>query len=153
MAEDLLRDNLNGSKPLPHGIHSGYYRFCQHNGLLVHVGIPPRFGLTLIHAAQEIRDQEWPIPGFWRERPCIVRTAGNDQSYVVRESRPEYGMFCLCLGKVIRDLLGEGILHEGMVGSVRVNWARSGEVFDYFMARSRTSSYPYFCPWVVRTKR
>jgi aminoglycoside 3-N-acetyltransferase len=152
MADELLRDNLNDSQPLPHGVHSGYYRFCQHNGLVLSVGVPLGPYMTLVHVAEDVRDQDWPVPNFWRQRPCVIRIHGDDNRFVVRERRPEYGMFCLCMRKVVRDLKTAGILHETAADGARVDWARSGEVFDFFMSRNRQSSYPYFLTALVLTR-
>ena len=120
MASDLLRDNLNEFKPLPHGIYSGYYRFCQRNGLILSIGVPLGRYMTLIHVAEEVRDEDWPIKDFFEERRYIIRVDGRDQTHVVRQHRLEYPMFCLCMRKLRRDLVREGVLHEAAVGSVRV---------------------------------
>ncbi len=148
-----MHNNLNEEKPLPHGIYSGYYRFCQRNGLVISIGVPLGRYLTLIHVAEEVRDQQWPIADFFEEQEYFVRIDGENRRSVVRQRRPEYGMFCLCMRKLHRDLCNAGILHEGAVGSVRVDWARAGEVFEYMMARNEQSSYPYYWPWLVRKGR
>jgi len=153
LAAELLRDNLNELKPLPHGVHSGYYRFCQRGGLVVSIGVPLGPYLTLIHVAEEARDEDWSIKDFFEERRYVVRINGRDQTCVVRQHRLKYSMFCLCMRKVRRDLVGEGILHEAAVGSVRVDWANACEVFEYFMSRNRNSTYPYFWPWLIRERR
>lgn len=153
LAAELFRDNLNHFKPLPHGIYSGYYRFCQHDGLVVSIGVPLSQCLTLVHVGEDVRDAEWPIEGFYGERKYIVCIGGRDETSVVRQMRPEYDMFCLCLRKVRRDLIGAGILHEGRVASVRVDWAHSREVFEYLMSRNKSSTYPYYGAWLVQRKR
>jgi aminoglycoside 3-N-acetyltransferase len=152
LASELLQDNLNDSKPLPHGIHSGYYRFCQRNGLVVSIGIPLRQCMTLTHAAEEVRDEQWPVKDFFKEKPYILQIKGQRKTCVVRETRVEYRMFCMCAQKMYRDLSGAGILHDGMVGTVHVGWARAGEVFQYLMTRNRNSSYPYYWPQLARRK-
>ncbi len=153
MAAELLRDNLNRSKPLPHGIHSGYYRFCQNGGLVISIGVPLGPYLTLIHVAEEVRDEAWPIKNFFEEKRYLVRVNGCDETHVVRQHRLEYSMFCLCMRKVARDLAGAGILHEATVGTVRVGWADSRRVFEYFMSRNQNSTYPYYWPWLARKNR
>jgi aminoglycoside N3'-acetyltransferase len=153
LAAELLRDNLNELKPLPHGVYSGYYRFCQQNGLVVSIGVPLGPYLTLIHVAEEVRDKDWPIKDFFEEKRYVVRIDGHDRTWVVRQHRLEYAMFCLCMRKVQRDLIGEGILHEAAVGSVRVDWARAREVFEYSMSRNQKSTYPYYWTWPIRKKR
>jgi aminoglycoside 3-N-acetyltransferase len=153
LAAELLHDNLNEHKPLPHGIYSGYYRLCQKDGLVISVGVPLGRYLTLVHVGEEVRDQQWPVRDFFEDREYLVRINGEDQRYVVRQHRYEYGAFCLCMRKFHRDLLAEGILHEGHVGSVRVDWLRAREVFDYLMSRNERSPYPYYWTWLVRRKR
>jgi aminoglycoside 3-N-acetyltransferase len=153
LAGELLHDNLNECKPLAHGVHSGYYRFCQRNGLVVSIGIPLRRCLTLLHVAEDVRDRDWPVKDFFVERRYIVCIDGRDQPWVVRQPRPEYLMYCLCWRKATRDLLRAGILHEGRVGGLRVDWAHSREVFDFCMSRNQASPYPYYGTWLVRATR
>jgi aminoglycoside 3-N-acetyltransferase len=152
LAEELFQDNLNCDKPLPHGIHSGYYRFTQKNGLVISIGVPLQNSMTLIHVAEEVRDRDWPIKDFFEERRYMVRINGRDEMFVTRQTCPEYGMYCVCVRKVFRDLLREGILHETAIGNLRVDYARSKDVFDYFMARNKKSPYPYFGTWTMRIR-
>ena len=152
LATELLHDNLNESKPLAHGVLSGYYRFCQRNGLLISVGVPLASCFTLVHAAEESRDQQWPVKDFFEERDYIVRQQGIDQTVTIRKTRVEFMMFSLCIRKLRRDLIRAGILHEGRVGTVRVDWARSGEIFQFITQRNRTSTYPYFGTSLVPRK-
>ena len=105
---------------------------------MVSVGVPLGLYLTIIHVAEEIRDRDWPVPDFWKERAYVVREGGEDESHVVRQCRPEFG-FCLCMRAVSRELVAEGIVHEGAVEGVRVDWAHSREVLDYCMTRNRSS--------------
>ncbi len=153
LADELLRDHLNDSKPLPHGIHSGYYRFCKKNGLIISIGVPLGRHLTLHHAGEEVRDTQWPVKDFFEEKEYVVVVEGERKTVVVRQTRPEYLMFSSCTRKLQRDLVQAGILHEGRVGSVRVDWARSKEVFDFLMARNLNSPYPFFLTSLVRVKK
>jgi aminoglycoside 3-N-acetyltransferase len=153
LAAELLHDNLNDSKPLPHGIHSAYYRFCQKNGLVVSIGIRLGDCITLIHAAEDVRDQDFPFKDFLEERRYVVRIDGENREVVVRQQRPEYSMYCRCHRKLTRDLVGAGIMHEDTVGSVRVGWAHSREVFEYLMQRNQKHPYPLYCTWLVGNKR
>jgi aminoglycoside 3-N-acetyltransferase len=144
LAEELLRDNLNDREPLPHGHDSSYYRFCSQNGLVASVGVPLWRAITVIHVAEEIRDAEWPIGNFFERRRYAIRIAGKDEIHVVRQRNVAFGTMCICNRKVRRDLLREGILHEGKIGGAIVDWASARDVFEYFMERNRNSHYPYF---------
>jgi aminoglycoside N3'-acetyltransferase len=144
LAGELFRDNLNENKPLPQGIYSGYYRFAQKNGLVISIGVPLWSSMTLIHTAEEVRDQDWPIKDFFEDRRYLVRINDVDELYVVRQRRPEYAKYCVCARKLFRDLVREDVVHQTSVGSVRVDWAHSSEVFDYMMQRNENSCYPYY---------
>ena len=144
LAEALLLNNLHDLKPLAHGVDSGYYRFCQRNGLLVSIGVPLGSCFTLVHAAEEVRDQNWPVKDFFEERDYLIRQGGVDRTVTIRKTRTEFMKFSLCIRKLRRDLVRAGILHEGYVGSVRVDSARAGEIFDFLSQRNRSSTYPYF---------
>jgi aminoglycoside 3-N-acetyltransferase len=142
LAEELLRDNLNRHKPLPHGIHSGYYRLCKRNGLVIGIGAHLRKYLTIVHVPEDVRDADWPVARFFEERRYLIDINGQEEPHTIRQRRPEFGMFCT-IRRMFNDLRREGILHENRIGDVIVDWACSGEVFDYIMRRNERSSYPY----------
>ncbi len=150
LAEELLRDNLNRDKPLPHGVNSGYYRFSRLNGLVISIGVPLQNSMTLVHCPEEVRDQDWPIKNFFEERKYLIRINGRDELYIVRQRHPKYGTYYCCGRKMFRDLVREGILHETAFGTLRVDWAHSREVFDFIMSRNRNSVYPYYGIWLAR---
>jgi aminoglycoside 3-N-acetyltransferase len=142
-AADILRNNLNRSKPLPHGADSSYYRVCTGGGIVVGFGIPLIEYLTLIHVAEDIRDADWPVNDFYRERRFRVRINEKWEEWTVRERRPLFAR-SYCEGQIHRDLLREGLLHEGHVGTIRVDWANAGEVLEFLLYRNKGNSYPYY---------
>jgi aminoglycoside 3-N-acetyltransferase len=144
LAEEMLRDNLNANEPLPHGVDSSYYRFCMRNGLVISLGVPLWHAITVIHVPEEIRDADWPIKNFFEKRRYLININGINEECIVRQRRPEFGMFFCCNRKVHRDLLREGILHEGKIGGLIVDWSYSRDVYDFFMERNRKSPYPYY---------
>jgi len=150
LADELLRDNLNERKPSAHGVDSGYYRICQHNGLVVSIGLPLGNCITLAHVVEEVR-ADWPISNFLTERRYQVVQGGIAKEWTVRLSRDEYGKFCFCRRKMVRDLIAEGVIHEGRVGSVRVDWARAGEVYEFFWRKTAKRPYPYYGLWMRKT--
>ena len=152
LANSLLENNLNDCEPLPHGIHSGYYRLCRENALIVGVGAPLRKYLTLVHVGEDVRDAEWPIPDFFERRQYLIRVGGREKLYTVRQRRPAFGRFCT-IRQVFIDLVREGILHRGTVAGLTVDWALRAQVFDYIMEKNRKSPYPYYGIAFVRTRK
>jgi aminoglycoside N3'-acetyltransferase len=151
LAEELLKDNLNERKPSPHGVDSGYYRFCRLNGRVVSVGVPLRECLTLARVVEEVRS-DWPIKDFFSEHRYRVIQNGIAREWVVRLTRDEYDKFCHCGRKMGRDLVSEGVIHETTVGNVRVDWAWAGQIFDFFWRKTETEPYPYYALWLARNR-
>ncbi len=149
LADELLRDNLNERHPSPHGTDSGYYRFCQRNGLVVSIGVPLRKYVTIAHVVEEVRE-DWPIKDFFIERNYRVVEDGVAKEWTVRLRRGDYAKFAYCRRKMGRDIVAEGVIHEGHVGTVRVDWARAGEIFDFFGRKTKDSPYPYYALWMMR---
>lgn len=149
LADELLRDNLNERKPSPHGMDSGYYRFCLRNGLVVSIGVPLRECITIAHVVEEVR-ADWPIEDFFIERSYQVVQAGVAKEWTVRLRRDEYAKFCYCRKKMGQDLVAEGVIHEGSVGTARVDWARAGEVYEFFQRKTAKPPYPYYGLWMMR---
>lgn len=142
---ELLRDNLNEERPLPHGVHSPYYRLCQRGGLVVSLGRPLMKCMTAVHVAEEVKDADWPVRDFFYERRFVVRDGESAREWTVRERRPEF-VRCLGLRQLRRDLLREGVLHESMLGTLRLDWANARDVYDVMTQRGRNATYPYYLP-------
>jgi aminoglycoside N3'-acetyltransferase len=149
LADDLLRDNLNEREPLPHGIDSGYYRICQRNGLVVSIGVPLRDCLTIAHVVQEVRT-DWPLRDLFIKRRFRVVEGEIAKEWTIRLPREDYDKFCHCHKKMGRDLVADGVIHEGSVGTLRVDWARAGEVYEFLWRKTAKHPYPYYGLWLVR---
>ena len=149
LAGELLQGNLNEQHPSAHGVHSGYYRICQSNGLVVSVGVPLRDCITIVHVVEEVR-ADWQIEDFFVEHRYRVVEDGVAREWTVRLRRDEYAQFAYCRNKLGRDLVAANVIHEGRVGTVRVDWARAGEVFNFLWRKTSKRPYPYYGLWMMR---
>jgi aminoglycoside N3'-acetyltransferase len=149
LAAELLHNNLNDSRPLPHGIDSPYYRICRAGGTVLGLGIPLIKAMTILHVAEEVCDGQWPVPGFFYERQFrVVDGEGTAREAVVRERRPEY-VRSLILSAVRHDLLREGLLREYSIDGVPIATADAQGVLEYMQNRQQSSTYPYLLPRIA----
>jgi aminoglycoside 3-N-acetyltransferase len=142
-AAGLLRNNLNERRPLPHGVDSGYYRFCQAGGTVVSINVPLIKAISIAHTPEEVRDGEWQVPDFFYSRRFRVRGPEEEREWTVRERHPVW-VRNISLGQLRRDLLREGIMREGLVGTMRMDSADAGAMYEYMTMRNERSPYPYF---------
>ena len=150
MAAQLISENLAVDEPLPHGLNSAYHKVCVAEGTVVGIGLSLIKSMTILHVAEELADQAWPVSDFfYRRRFEIADPHGSQQSIVVRERRPEF-VRSLVLSQVHRDLLTEGILKQHHFQGIRIETAAAASVLQYFQDRQRKSTYPYLWPRVSR---
>ncbi len=146
LADAVLKDNLNDRKPLPHGIDSAYRNFTLRKGLIVSVGVSLRKTLTVLHVAEEVRDADWPIKNFFETRKYNIVFPDGPRIVETRQTRAEFMKYCFCPRKCLRDMVREGIVHEGSCEGIPVDWARADEVFDFMMRKNASGTYPYYLP-------
>lgn len=145
-AAELLLDNLNDREPLPHGVDSGYHRFCRAGGTVLGIGLRLLPFATVLHCAEEAADADWPVPNFFRPRVFMVEDeAGRKREVRVRERRPEF-VRSLALGRLRRDALAEGILRETDLEGVAVDVLDARGLFEMMIARQRRGAYPFVLP-------
>jgi aminoglycoside N3'-acetyltransferase len=149
LSEELLWNNLHDNLPFAHGLDSGYYRLCQKNALVISIGVPLKSSLTIMHVVEEIR-AETSFKNFFQTKQYRVMHDGEEHTWTIRVLREEYAKFCCCTRKLGRDLTREQIIHEGYVGSVRVDWARAKDIYDYLWEKTKNDHYPYYATWMTR---
>jgi aminoglycoside 3-N-acetyltransferase len=62
--EWFLDNNISGNAPLPHGINSPYFKFADIGGKTVCIGVKAKKRGTILHCAEEILDDEFPLNIF-----------------------------------------------------------------------------------------
>ena len=145
-ADELLRGNLNERAPLPHGVDSGYYRFCRAGGSVLGIGLRLLPFATVLHCAEESADEAWPVPDFFRLRHFVIEdVAGARREVRVRERRPEF-VRALALGRLRRDALAEGLLRETDLDGVPIDVLDAKGLLEMMIARQRRGPYPFVLP-------
>lgn len=146
LSEEILKDNLSGQKPLPHGITSSYYRFYQREGIVIGLGMKRVKYLTIGHVAEDLLAERWPLRHFYRDRRFQVVSGNESEDWIVRERRPEFAR-CICEASMIRDFFREGILQKRGLQDTWIVWGKAREIVDYILNRNvRGGTYPYVLP-------
>jgi len=146
-AEGPLAESITGGLPaagdLPHGVNSPYKRLCDAGGLVVSINVPLINALTVVHVAEELRDADWPVKGFFYERTFDIRSGNSVMTTVVRERHPTWVRF-ISLRALRADLIREGRVIDECIDGVKVGFANAAGVVDYMLERNASSTYPYF---------
>lgn len=142
LAEAMMRDNLKGERPLPCGAHSAW-KFCHdHGAKIVALGADMAHSLTMIHLAEDLLEERWPVTSWWRDRTFRVKQGGDYRTYLVRERHPKWAMY---YGEraLSKDLRRSGVCKHALVDGVNVELLEAQALIRYLNSRN-AAAYPYF---------
>ena len=143
LAKDMMKKNLDGENPSPHG-HNSSWKFClDNNAIILGLGIDLAHHLTILHVIEEAFN-DWPIEKkeWFRLRSFDIKDGDFQETKVVSERRPHFGMIYLAEKKLKRDLLKRKILTEEIIDNIRVSLVHSRELVAFLKMQKKT--YPYY---------
>lgn len=142
LAKPMMKNNLAGDKPLPCGENSSW-KFCADNhAKILGLGIDLTHSLTLIHVAEDVNVDSWPVKNWYRDRLCIVIDGNEQQEIVVRERHPKWALH-FAERTLRKDLLKEKILIRDYVDGILLEMLDGYELIKYLNSRNETG-YPYY---------
>lgn len=146
------------SQPLTTGItacgtDSAWAKCYNLNAKIVMIDVDIAHSLTMIHAAEDLFENEWPIQNWYRLRPYrIVRKGHKEQSIEMRERHPKWALF-YCENRFNRDLKTENIFScQTTDKNLTLAVGTSRKLVD-FLRSKRPSTYPYYIPFFVGKRR
>ncbi len=144
LAEEMMRDNLAGDRPLPCGPTSSW-NFCYQNDCkIVAMATDLAHSLTMIHLAEDLQGQDWPVRGWHRNRKFRIKMDGRFELRTVRERHPKWAMY-FAERTLSKDLIETGICTKLDVDGVNLEMISGVEMINYLNMRN-PPSYPYFVP-------
>ena len=150
LAEDMVKNNLKGELPSPHGENSAW-KFCvDHHAIVLGLGINLGHHLTIAHVAEEAYPG-WPIENWFRQRNFIIKDGDYIEKKIVQERRPKWGKLYEAELNYNRDLVNNNILQEYSVESVKVSIVSSEKLISYLRSKN-SKGYPYIYPFIGKCK-
>lgn len=142
LAKPMMENNLAGPKPLPCGRRSSWYFCYQNNAIIVAIGVDLAHTLTIGHVAEDMWDEDWEGPEWYRERKFRIHVKGRVENVVVRERHPKWSMY-LAERTLHRDLARFGISTKTTIDGVNVEIAHAKPIVNFLNERN-SNGYPYF---------
>lgn len=142
LAKQMMEGNLAGDRPFACGPTSAWNFLYENHCKVVAMGADLAHSLTMIHLAEDLLGEDWPVSGWYRDRRFRVKVDGQWEPHVVRERHPKWAMF---YGErtLSRDLLRKGLAHRCKTEGVNVEMISGRELINYLNTRNH-DCYPYF---------
>lgn len=143
LAKQMMEKNLLGDKPLPCGVNSSW-KFCvDHNAKIVALGVDLAHSLTMVHVAEDMNPEQWPVKGWYRERKFRIIESSNINEIVVRERHPKWSMY-YAERTLYKDLIRAGLMTSDSINGIKVEIVDdSKKLIDFLEEKSKTG-YPCF---------
>lgn len=145
LAMPMMKHNLEGDCPSPHGEHS-CWKFClDHGAVICGLGTDLRHHNTMGHVAEEaFGNWRWSDEDWFEKRKFIIE-APNEKpiELEVKERKPKWGMLHQAELNRYHDLLRNGVLKSKRIGNILVEFERSEDLINYLRSKNK-NGYPYF---------
>mgnify|MGYP003624699202 CR=1 FL=1 len=145
LAEILMRDNLEGDSPLACGVNSSWNHCVEQDAVIVALGTDLTHSLTMIHVAEDVLDETWPIKNWYLEKEFLIKDGDFQERRKLRERAPKWGALHFGERTLCKDLIEEGILKSKMIDGVVVETLKAKDLMQ-FLNKRNSVGYPYF--WV-----
>lgn len=143
LALPMMKNNLQGVSPLPCGINSSW-SFCHdNNAFIVALGVDMAHSLTMIHVAEDLLDEKWPIHNWYRNRHFTISDNDFRTEITLRERHPRWGTLYYAERTLCKDLIKENIMRTTEINGITVECLKAKELIKYLNTRNHTG-YPYF---------
>ena len=127
LAEDMMKGNIDGNAPSPHGPLSAW-KFClDHNAIVIGLGTDLRHHNTMTHVAEEaFGDWYWSDEEWYNLREfTIEKVGGKSIELTVKERKPSWGMLHQAEMNRYRDFLKNDIIQTKYFGSILLEFEYS----------------------------
>jgi len=147
LAKAMMEKNLDGDFPTPCGKNSSW-KFCLDNdAFIIGLGIDLTHSLTMIHVAEDCKEDDWPIKNWYRERIFKIIDKDYEEIKKVKERFPAWGALHFAERTLCLDLIKSGLLRSEVIEGVLVETIKARDLIDFLNSKNG-NGYPYF--WVKK---
>lgn len=144
LAKPMMENNLTGEFPTACGKNSAW-KFCiDNNAYLIGLGTDLTGCLTMIHAAEDILDDMWPVRNWYRKRIFKIIDKDFETIKMVKERHPRWGTLHWAGRTLCKDLVDNKILITQNINGILVEVIKAKDLIDFLNSKN-SKGYPYFC--------
>lgn len=140
-AYEMMRYNIIDELPLPCGKNSSWEYCYKNNAWLVFLGVDAVHSMTMIHLAEDLWCDSWPVDRWYTNRDFLLSIDGITVVKKLLERDPIWSVH-YCERAFKKDLMAAGILISFTFEGLRIELCRSKPLIN-FLRSNRLPTYPY----------
>lgn len=145
LSETITNGNLDGDSPLACGTNSSWKKCVDNDAFVIGLGTDLTHSLTMIHVAEDVLDEKWPVKEWYRDKKFIIKDGDFQEERTLRERVPKWGALHYGERTLCKDLINSGIMKSAVIDGVIVEVLKAKELIAFLNSKN-ASGYPYF--WV-----
>ncbi len=150
-SSELIRNDLFSKDSLPCGENSVLALSLNYNAKMVFLGVDEVHNMTMIHVAEDLYINDWPINNWFWKRPFEIVDGEYHETVVLAERNPFWALF-YAERRFSRDLIKDGIVRRDVIGDLSVSVCENTKLVNYLRCKN-LKGYPYYIPfWYQRNK-
>lgn len=134
LAEKMMDKNMETD--LAHGKNSAWEFCMKHHAKILFLGVRASHSTTMVHVAEDILDDIWPIMNWYENKIFYVVDGDNREKKTIRIRKKEWAKYnaswyrSVCLAK-------EGILTEKNIKGINIGYIADSKVLvDYIVKQT-----------------
>ena len=141
-AKRMMEKNISGNLPTACGENSSWKYCLDKDATVISLGVDLVDSLTMIHAAEDIKNENWPIKGWYRHRTFRIKEKDDIVLKTVKERHPKWGMLYFMKRRLCKDLIENKILKTKLIDGLLIEIVSSKELIN-FLDSKNSNGYPY----------
>lgn len=130
---------------LPCGEGSVLANSLKFNSKILFLGVDEVHSMTMIHAAEDLNPDRWPIKNWYWKRNFEVIDGDFNQILSLHERDPKWALF-YAERRFSADLFKAEILKKSLINDFNVSLCNSNELL-HFLNSKKLKGYPYVIPF------
>lgn len=147
-AKEMTQNNLIYDGQLACGKDSSWAYCYARNAKILMIGVDVVHSLTMIHVAEDLFEDQWPVKNWYRDRAFRIIDGDFDKLFTLRERHPKWALF-YAEKRFSKDLIKNNIITTRKIDGIDISLCHSQNLIDY-LKDHKNDVYPYIIPCFLR---
>lgn len=142
-AENMMKNNL--LTDLPHGKNSAWEYCINHNAKILYLGIHAESAFTIVHAVEDLMDDEWPINNWYEYARYKVKLSNEIYNVTIRHVKISSWFQYVRKYNALYLLQKNGFVIKKDIQGIPIDYVpESLDLVNYLMNKAKSGNIIYY---------
>ncbi|MDD4363525.1 MAG: AAC(3) family N-acetyltransferase [Atribacterota bacterium] len=142
-AENMMKNNL--LTDLPHGKNSAWEYCINHNAKILYLGIHAESAFTIVHAVEDLMDEEWPVNNWYKYANYKVKLSNELYNVTIRHVNTSHWFQFVRKYYALYVLQKNGFVIKNNIQGIPIDYIpESLDLVNYLMNNAKSGNIVYY---------